>query len=270
MLLVADIGNTEITIGLFDKAELRSQWRVMTAVPRTPDELALVLRQLLAAEGWEPSVLHGHAIGSVVPGLTKSFAEACGAVAAVPVRVIDGSSHLPIRLNVDEPAAVGADRILNTLAASTLFSRDCIVVDLGTATTFDCITEDGEFLGGVIAPGVLTSAETLFKRTAMLSATALVAPRSVIGRRTDEALRAGIVLGSAELIDGLVRRIKAEWPTGRPPFVIATGGLAPTFAPLSNTIEKVVPELTLVGLRLAAEWLDGTRSEPPRSEGLRG
>ena len=250
-LLVADVGNTETTIGLFDGDSLAGQWRVMTEVPRTPDEMALLLTQLLATTGTPPSAIGGCAIGSVVPGVTAIFAEACASATGAPVRVIDGSTPLPIRLDVDEPQGVGADRILNTLAASQLWHRDCIVVDFGTATTFDCITGDGVFIGGVIAPGVQTSAQTLFRRTAKLAATELVPPSSVIGKRTDEAIRSGVVLGNAELVDGIVRRIKAEWPSDNIPYVVATGGLATTFAPLCASVEKVVPELTLVGLRLA-------------------
>ena len=250
-LLAADVGNTETTIGLFDGDTLAEQWRVMTDVPRTPDELALLITQLLAARGRAASSVNGVAIGSVVPGFTAILSEACSRATGAPVRVIDGSTPLPVRLDVEEPLGVGADRILNTLAASQLWHRDCIVVDFGTATTFDCITGDGVFLGGVIAPGVQTSAQTLFRRTAKLSATELVPPRSAIGKRTDEAIRSGVVLGNAELVDGIVRRLKADWPSGNVPYVVATGGLATTFAPLCQCVEKVVPELTLVGLRLA-------------------
>ena len=145
----------------------------------------------------------------------------------------------------------GADRIINTLAASRKFKRDAIVVDLGTATTFDCITRDGVFLGGVIAPGVRTSAETLFRRTSKLPATELVAPARVIGTRTEECIRAGVMFGAAESIDGIVRRIKSEWPNDETPIVIGTGGLAETFAPLCRSFDAVDPFLTLYGLALA-------------------
>jgi type III pantothenate kinase len=256
MLFVADVGNTETTIGLFEGEALLAQWRLTTDVPRTPDELALVLQELLATKGVARGALHGCAIGSVVPGFTATLHDACVAVSGARVRVIDSSSVLPIRLDVEEPASVGADRILNTLAASHLFKRDCIVVDLGTATTFDCITADGVFLGGVISPGLQTSADTLFRRTAKLSATELVPPQSVIGRRTDEAIRSGVVLGAVEQIEGLVRRIKAAWPRPTNPYVIGTGGLAATIAPLCPSVETVIPELTLVGLRLAWDWLE--------------
>lgn len=255
MLLVADVGNTETTLGLFDGESLRAQWRLTTDVPRTPDELALVLRAMLVEKEVLPDQVKGCAVGSVVPGFTPVLHEALAMMTKCRVRVIDASSKLPIRIDIDEPLGVGADRILNTLAASRVFRHDCIVVDLGTATTFDCITGDGVFIGGVIAPGLQTSAQTLFRRTAKLSATELVAPTSVIGRRTDQAIRSGVMLGTAEQIEGLVRRIRAEWPRKERPMVIGTGGFASTIAPLCPSIEKVMPELTLVGLRFAWEAL---------------
>ena len=253
MILVFDVGNTETTIGLFDGETLRGHWRVMTDVARTPDEIALLIRALIATDGVDREAIDRAAIGSVVPALTAPLAEACElAVGATPL-IIDARSPLPIRLDVEEPLTVGADRIINTLAASRLYRRDTIVVDLGTATTYDCITADGVFLGGVIAPGVRTSAETLFRRTSKLPATEITPPVRVIGRRTEECLRAGIVLGSAEAIGGLVRRIKGEWPTRSVPLVVATGGLAATFKSLCREFDQVEPYLTLQGLCLAHE-----------------
>jgi type III pantothenate kinase len=168
---------------------------------------------------------------------------------------VDAHSPLPITLDVLEPLTVGADRIVNTLAASRLYGRDTIVVDLGTATTYDCITADGVFLGGVIAPGMRTSAETLIRRTSKLPATELQAPERVIGRRTEDCIRSGVVFGTADAVDGIVRRIKKEWPTPRTPLVVATGGLAPMIKPHASEIERVEPELTLVGLRMAYELI---------------
>lgn len=254
MILVFDVGNTETTVGLFDGEALRGHWRITSDVARTPDEIAILVRALLAAEGVAPHEVDRVAIGSVVPALTDPIAQACEIVAHVKALIIDGRSRLPIRLDVEEPLTVGADRIINTLAASRLFKRDTIVVDLGTATTYDCITADGVFIGGVIAPGVRTSAETLFRRTSKLPATEIVPPQKVIGRRTEECIRSGVVLGSAEAIDGLVRRIKAEWPGGVVPLVIATGGLAPVFEPFCKEIDRIEPYLTLTGLRIAHEF----------------
>lgn len=256
MILVCDVGNTETTLGVYEDETLRAHWRIMTEVPRTADEFGLLLRQLLIDEGINPTHMAGASIASVVPRITAPLVEACKAwLDGKPVVLVDGRSDLPIVLDVEEPLTVGADRIVNTLAASKLFGKDAIVVDLGTATTFDCITADGVFLGGVIAPGVLVMAETLVRRTSKLPATELVLPKQVIGRRTEECIRAGVMYGAAESIDGLVRRIKAEWPRPTAPMVIATGGLSETFKPLCRELQQVDPYLTLRGLQLAYELL---------------
>jgi type III pantothenate kinase len=260
MLLTFDVGNTETTLGLYEGETLRAHWRVMTDVPRTSDEIGVLLRGLLAGAGIPLSDVTGAVIGSVVPRVTEPLAEACRELLPTGrVELIDARSKLPITLAVDEPLTVGADRIINTLAASRVYKRDAIVVDLGTATTFDCITKDGVFLGGVIAPGVRTSAETLFRRTSKLPATELVAPARAIGTRTEECIRAGVMFGTAESIDGVVRRIKAEWPNESTPIVIGTGGLAELFAPLCRSFDEVDPYLTLYGLSLAYELV-----APPR------
>lgn len=255
MILAFDVGNTETTIGVFEGEELRAHWRIMTDVARTSDEFGLLLRGLLQARGVGAADLHGCAIASVVPPINAPLSEACVAWLGVKPLMVDGSSPLPIELRVDEPLTVGADRLVNTLASSRIHGRDTIVVDLGTATTYDCITAEGVFLGGVIAPGLRTSADTLVRRTSKLPATALVPPARVIGTRTEECIRAGVVLGAADAIDGLVRRIKAEWPNGRTPLVIATGGLSELMAPLCREVDCVEPFLTLHGLRLAYELL---------------
>ena len=256
MILVCDVGNTESTLGVYEGETLRGHWRIMTEVPRTADEYGLLLRQILVDDGINPTHVAGAAIASVVPRVTGPLVSACKTwLRERPVIQVDGRSKLPIRLDVEEPLTVGADRIVNTLAASRLFARDAIVVDLGTATTFDCITEDGVFLGGVIAPGVLMMADMLVRRTSKLPATELVLPKQVIGRRTEECIRAGVMYGAADSIDGLVRRIKAEWPRPSAPLVVATGGLAETFAPLCREIEQVDPFLTLRGLQLSYDLL---------------
>jgi type III pantothenate kinase len=259
VILVFDVGNTETTVGLFDAEMLVRHWRLTTDASRTPDELGLVIAMLLQAAGVAASQVRGAAIGSVVPPVTGPLAEACAEWLGAAVVIVDASAGLPIRVDVDEPLTVGADRLINTLAASRMFERDTIVVDLGTATTFDCITADGTFIGGVIAPGVRTSAETLFRRTSKLPATELVPPARVIGRRTEECIRAGVVFGAADSIDGIVRRIKGEWPTRAVPLVVATGGLAETLRPYCHELERVEPFLTLHGLRMAHEHLTSQR-----------
>jgi type III pantothenate kinase len=208
--------------------------------------------------------IDGAAIASVVPSVTEPVAEACRRLTSGTVVVIDARSPLPIRVDVDEPLTVGADRLINTLAASRLFSRDAIVVDLGTATTFDCITGDGVFIGGVIAPGVQTALESLVRRTSKLPATELVVPPHVIGRRTEDCIQAGVMFGQADAIDGIVRRIKASWPRSGTPIVIATGGFAETFRALCQEFDRVEPHLTLQGLQMAYDHmvLRGRTSRP--------
>jgi type III pantothenate kinase len=258
VILVFDVGNTELTIGLFQETELRGHWRVMTDVARTPDEFGVLLRSLLATSDCSSDSVDGIAIGSVVPRVTGPLSEGCQEYFTVGAPlIVDAGSKLPITLDVDEPLTVGADRVINTLAASREYGRDAIVVDLGTATTFDCITSDGVFLGGVIAPGVTTSSETLTRRTSKLPATELTIPTRVIGRRTEECIRAGVMFGAADAIDGIVARIKAEWPRPRSPLVVATGGMAQTMAMLCKSFDRVEPYLTLQGLALAYGILAG-------------
>ncbi|MDB4914449.1 MAG: transcriptional activator, Baf family [Gemmatimonadetes bacterium] len=252
MLLTFDVGNSETTLGLFDGVELRAHWRVMTDVPRTSDEVGVLLRSLIAGADVALEEVTSVAIASVVRGMGNHLVEASKRWLPVTrLEVFDATSPLPITLDVDEPLTVGADRIINTLVASRRYQRDCIVVDLGTATTFDCITRDGVFLGGVIAPGVRTSAETLFRRTSKLPATELIAPQHTIGKRTEDCIRAGVMFGQAESIDGLVRRIMTEWPRAERPMVIGTGGLAELFSPICKCFDAVDPYLTLHGLRMA-------------------
>src|ERR1041384_370238 len=255
MLLALDVGNTETTVGLFAKQELAGQWRLTTTAARTPDEWSSLLTAYLINAGPAPSAVRAAVVASVVPPVTQSVVEGVTRATNVTPLSIDGHSKLPIRLDVGERLPVGADRTVNPLAASRLFQRDTIVVDFGTATTFDCITGDGRFIGGVIMPGVRTAAEDLVRKTAKLPATELTPPDHVIGRRTEDCIRAGVLWGTVDAVDGLVRRIRAEWPGKSAPHAIATGGLATLIVPLTKEIASVHPDLTLVGLRFAAEAL---------------
>jgi len=255
MLLAIDIGNTETTVGLFAGDRLAGHWRLHTTAQRTPDEWASALTAHLTQAGHSTREVRAAIVASVAPQVTQSLCEGVAAATTHAPVLVDGRSKLPITLDVDEPLTVGADRIVNTLAASQLFKRDTIVVDFGTATTFDCITGDGRFIGGVIMPGIRTASDELVRRTAKLPATELTPPARVIGRRTEDCIRAGVLWGTADAVDGLVRRIKAEWPNKKTPQTIATGGLAGLVASLSKEIESVHPDLTLVGLRLAAAAL---------------
>lgn len=257
MLLALDVGNTEITIGLFAGAELERSWRVTTHPSRTADEWAALLRAFFSQSGLDVTDVDRSIIASVVPSHTEALADGLLDATGTTALIVGPDSPLPIRLDVDEPATVGADRVVNTLAASRLFRVDTIVVDFGTATTLDCITKDGRFLGGIIAPGVKTAGENLVRKAAKLSATELHPPARALGKRSDECIRAGLVYGTADAVDGMVRRLKAEWPTRDVPRVIATGGYAALIAKHSTEIEEVHPDLTLQGLRLAAELLEG-------------
>lgn len=251
MILTFDIGNTETVLGIFDGEELTGHWRLSTHPERTVDEYGLLLRSILRESDLSPDAVEGAVIASVVPPLTHGLASACSRHLGAQPFMVDAAAELPVRLDVDEPLSVGADRIANTLAAARLYQTDTIVVDLGTATTFDCIAADATFLGGVIAPGVRTGAETLTRRTARLPRVEIDPPPTVIGRRTDTALQSGIFFGAVESIDGIVRRIRDEW--GSEPLVVATGGLARFLAPHCQTIDRVEPFLTLHGLRFAWE-----------------
>jgi type III pantothenate kinase len=273
MILVFDVGNTETTIGLFNGEMLRGHWRIMTSVPRTSDEYGVLIGSLVESDGYDIDKIDGVAIGSVVPTVTGPLLEACSSyLPASSSIVVDAMAGRPIKLDVDEPLTVGADRIIITLAASRVYGRDCIVVDLGTATTFDCITAEGVFIGGVIAPGVQTSADTLTRRTSKLPSTELTVPQRAIGRRTEDCIRSGVIFGAADAIDGTVRRIKAEWPHREKPLVIATGGFAEMFGAICKEFDRVEPYLTLQGLQMAhtllsaatADDLNQTQRRPKR------
>jgi type III pantothenate kinase len=258
MLLAFDIGNTETTLGLFAGERLEAHWRLHSTPQRTPDEWASALTAHLTQAGHSTQEIRASIVASVAPQITQSLCDGItAATTREPVRV-DGRSKLPIVLDVDEPLTVGADRIVNTLAAAQLFKQDTIVVDFGTATTFDCITVDtrgGRFIGGVIMPGLRTASDELVRKTAKLPATELLPPTHAIGRRTEDCIRVGVLWGTADAVDGLVRRIKAEWPTKHQPMVVATGGLATLVAPLCKELGSVHADLTLIGLRIAAAAL---------------
>lgn len=257
MLLSIDVGNTEITGALFAGETLSAHFRLTTVGQRTPDEWAATLTMHLTQAGHSPQEVKAAAVASVAPAVTEDFVAGLEAATGKRPVLVGPGSRLPLTLDVDEPMTVGADRVVNTLAAVALYQRDTIVVDFGTATTFDCITADKppRFIGGAIAPGLVTAADNLVRRAAKLPATELTAPAKAIGRRTEDCIRAGVLFGAADAADGMVRRIKAEWPGKSKPYVVATGGLAHRVAPLSKEIEKVEPHLTLIGIRLAAGHL---------------
>ncbi len=255
MRLLIDIGNSEATVGLLDAGRIVGHWRITTRQERTPDEWAMTLLAFLHRAGHDPAGVRGACIASVAPAVTGVLADAVHDAITAHVAMVDPAAPLPLVLDVDEPLAVGADRIANALGALDRHPGDAIVIDLGTATTFDCVTADRRFIGGAIMPGLRTSADQLIQRAAKLAATELVAPTRAIGRTTSEHIRAGVLFGAADAIDGMVRRMQAEWPGAGTPSVIATGGLSPLVAPHAATVTLVDLDLTLHGLRVAADAL---------------
>ena len=251
MLLAVDTGNTHTVLGLFDGARLVASWRIATRKETTADELAALLRSLFAAKGLDPKAVDGVIISSVVPdwnGILAATSElACGRAALFVAPGV--RTGLPILY--ENPHEVGADRIVNAVAAVQRYGAPVIVLDFGTATTFDVVSAKGEYLGGVIAPGLGISAEALFSRAARLSRVDVRKPPRIIGRTTEESVQAGLFLGYVALVEGVVKRLHAELGVEAP--VIATGGLAPVFEKELAFLRGVEPDLTLEGLRLIWE-----------------
>jgi type III pantothenate kinase len=253
--LVVDVGNTETVVGLASsRTELTAHWRVSSGVPRTADEMTALIRAFFVGDAVDESTIVRGVVGSVVPSVNYVWAKTIRTLTGADVISVGPESKLPIRLDVEEPLSVGADRIVNTLAAMVLYHRDTIAVDLGTATTFDCITADGDFLGGVISPGLRAGLDWLSSRTAKLPRVEMQPPDRVIGRRTETCIQSGVFHQAIEGVDGIVRRIKDEW--GRPDaLVVATGGFANTIGPYLKTVDRIEPFLTLYGLAMAGEHI---------------
>ena len=248
MLLAVDIGNTEVTLGLFEDGTLRRSFRVSSETRRTADEVRLLLEQAF------PEITTRQAravIGSVVPAQTPLYADAARRLTGGEPLIVGSDTTAGIKIEYRDPGSVGADRIANAAGAFDRYGAPAIVVDFGTATTFDVLLEGQRYLGGVIAPGVLTGAEHLVRRAARLGAFELKPPARVVGRSTEESLQSGVFYGAVGEVDSIVRRIAAE--EGIQPKVIATGGLAAAIAAQSETIQEVDPELTLYGLRIIFE-----------------
>jgi type III pantothenate kinase len=247
-LLVADGGHSSTQIGLFIGDTLVMDWRLSSSLSRTADEFRQVIRAFLEESGHRIGRGTRGVVCSVVPTLTGSVGGAFEALTGARALVVDGSLDLGIANRYADPMQVGPDRLANAIAARADYGAPAIVVDLGTATTFDVIDADGGYLGGAIAPGMRTSADVLFQRASRLPRVELAVPPRVIGRTTTESIQAGIVRGAASLVDGLVGQISAE--LGQAARVIATGGDAPLIGGVSRTVEVVDPTLTLRGLRL--------------------
>src|SRR6266568_1258482 len=257
MLLVIDIGNTETELGLFPlqedgsaSFELSAQWRISTSQSQTADEYGVLIRQLFAMRGLELNVVRGIVVASVVPPLESLMRAMCERYFGVKALFIEPGIKTGMPVHYDNPAEVGADRIVHAVAAYEKCKQSCVVVDFGTATTFDAVSARGEYLGGVIAPGISISAEALFARTARLPRVDLKRPPHVIGSNTVHSLQSGLFHGYVGLVDGILERVIAEFGPAR---VIATGGMAPFIASGSRFLAEIDDTLTLMGLRIIWE-----------------
>ena len=248
MLLAVDIGNTDTTLGVFEGEELHATWNMATDIHRLADEYAALLLNLLHHQGLNPPDIKEVVMCSVVPPLIATFDELFQRYFHISPLVVGAGVKTGVRIRMDNPREVGTDRIVNAAAAHHLYGGPIIIADLGTATTFDTVSKEGDYLGGAIAPGIVTAAEALFMRAAMLPRVELVHPKRAIGTNTIAAMQSGIVFGYVGLIEGMVARIQQE--LGEKAKVVATGGYAELIAKETAVIEMVNPDLTLIGLRL--------------------
>jgi type III pantothenate kinase len=249
-LLAVDIGNTNITLGLWHAGVWRYHWRARTVPNKMPDEYAVLARSFLRDAGLDYTHIGSVAIASVVPPLTPAFAELCMRYLDIDPVVVTAHIRLGIRIEVDSPELVGADRIVNAAAVHHLYGGPAIVIDFGTATTFDVISREGNYIGGSIAPGIGIALDALVGRTAQLYRVPLEPPPSPIGRNTTHAIQSGLFLGYVGLVERLVRELRAALPGGDEAKIIATGGLATHFQQHTDVIQEIAPMLTLDGLRI--------------------
>ena len=248
MLLAIDIGNTNIIFGVFEDTKLSATWRVATGIRRMTDEYAVLILSLVRQQGLKTDDISKVALCSVVPPLTVIFEEMSEKYFHVPALVVGAGVKTGVRIRMDNPKEVGADRIVNAAAAHHLYRGPVIIADFGTATTFDTVSKEGDYLGGAIAPGINSAAEGLFTRAAMLPRVELTRPERAIGTNTIDAMRSGLIFGYVGLVEGIIARVQQE--LGEKAKVVATGGFAGIIAKETSVIDIVNPDLTLVGLRL--------------------
>jgi type III pantothenate kinase len=262
MLLVIDVGNTNTSYGVFDGPTLLHHVRSESARARTADEYAVLVRQMLALRGVDPEKIDSAILASVVPPLNDTMTELVRRAFGREPLVVGPGIRTGMSILYENPREVGADRIVNAVAAFELLGGPVIAVDFGTATTFDCVSAKGEYLGGAIFPGILVAMEALFSRASMLHRIEIARPRSVIGRTTTQSLQSGLLFGYAGMVDAMVERIRGE--LGHEARVIATGGLAQRVASETKSIERVEPFLTLEGLRMLFEKNRGHAEAPAK------
>ena len=251
MLLTIDLGNTNLTLGLYKDDKLGAHWRLATDHARMPDEYGLQFLGLLEHAGHSPKDLTGVCLASVVPPLTGRVLQACREYLKQEPLIVDVGIKTGIKIRYEDPKAVGADRVADAVAVMHMYGGPACVVDFGTATTFNALTRDGEYLGGAITAGVNLAAEALFARAAKLPRIDLQRPPSVIGRNTVHAMQSGLLFGYVSMVEGMVTRFRAE--LGSDMKVIATGGLAETIAKETEVVDIIAPWLTLDGLRIIWE-----------------
>ena len=248
MLLAVDVGNTQTHVGAFEGEDLVGDWRFATRGDSTADELALALAGSLEFRGLGLAELEGAIVSTVVPRLGPEYERLCERHLGSPCLLVGPTVRTGMPILIDNPRELGSDRLVNAVAAYERIGGPCISVDFGTSINFDAVSADGEYLGGVIGPGIEVSIEALAGRAAKLPRIEITEPEVAIGRNTQAALQSGFVYGFAGMVDGIVRRMLAEF--GDPATVIATGGMATGIAPLCASVEEVDPYLTLTGLRL--------------------
>jgi type III pantothenate kinase len=251
MILVVDVGNTNIVLGIYDGKNLLHDWRLSTNRSATADEYGMMIYNLFRHAGITLEQVKGVIISSVVPPLMFVLEQLCVKYVKKAPLIVGPGIKTGLNIRYENPREVGADRIVNAVAAIELYGSPCIVVDFGTATTFDYIDEAGQYIGGAVAPGIGISTEALYQRAAKLPRIELVKPKSVVGRNTVSSMQAGIIFGFAGQVDGIVGRIREEF--GGNPKVVATGGLADLISRESRTIETVNHLLTLQGLQIIYE-----------------
>jgi type III pantothenate kinase len=255
MLLAIDVGNTNIVVGLFRGEKLVANWRLASDRERLPDEYAVILLSLLQSSGFKASDVDRAVMTSGVPALTTVIEEMCRRYFKVTPLRVGAGIKTGLRILYEDPREVGPDRIVDAVAALRMHKPPLIVVDLGTATVFDVVSREGDYLGGAIAPGIGLATDALVSRAAMLRRVELRAPRSVIGNNTAAAMQSGIIFGYVSLVEGMVARIKAQ--VGEDAWVVGTGGWADVIARETKAIDHLDPNLTLTGLRLVYEMNEG-------------
>lgn len=248
MLLVIDVGNTNTVIGVYDGDDLVADWRIVTVTDRTADEYGILIQNLYHSSKISSRDIRNILVSCVVPQMVGIISELCDKYFNIEPMYVGPGIKTGMSIHYDNPKEVGADRIVNSVAAYHRVNKEVIVVDFGTATTFDCVDKRGDYIGGVIAPGLNTSAEALFLKASKLPKVELLKPKHVIGKNTINSIQSGLVFGYIDLVDGLVNRLKKE--VGNDPWVIATGGLSDLIAKESKTIDEVDHYLTLEGLKI--------------------